>query len=216
METKGTIVSRAHVDSFVVRPRRHLLCEGVLAIGLVLVALMVPLLWFAVPNGTVPVIAMAAIAIVALTGVGAADFARISIRVADDVIEKRSFLTRPFTVPVAGIAAVHLVPVYPTGSVRTNLQLLAVDASGRRLLRMRGQHWARTDMLAVASQLNAPLLMAEEPLTMPEFHEQHPSAAYWYENRPALTAIGFAVVLVVAAAITLGMLMLAGVPLNGA
>ena len=209
-------MSKAHEMPLVVRPRRRLLRDGLLATGLVLVTLGAPLLLFAVPNGTLPFVLAAVGVVVVLCVVGVIDFARTAITISGDVLEKRVFLTPAFRVPLSRVAAVHVVEVYPSGTTRAVPQLLALSADGARLFRMRGQFWTRIAIDQVADATKAVVTRSDEPLTAAEFHAEWPQAAYWYENRPVLTVAGFTVVLAVAAAIVYGMLMLAGVPVSGA
>ncbi len=209
-------MSNAHDAPVVVRPRRRLLCDGVLAIGLVLAALIVPMLFFAIPNGNLVVVIAAALAVVALTAYGIVDFSRSNVTVAGRSVFKRSFLSRPFRVELAEIAVVHLVEVFVSGTTHAVPQLLALDERGRRLFRMRGQYWSRHSMGLVAAATRAPVVEAAEPLTQREFHATWPQAAYWYENRPGIAALGFAGVLTATAAIVYGMLRLAGVSVSGA
>jgi len=209
-------VSKAHDAPLVVRPRRRLLRDGLLAIGLVLIALAAPLLLFALPNGTLPAVLAAVGIIVVLCVIGVLDFARAAITIRAGELEKRAFLTPPFRVPLDRIDTVHVVEVYPSGTTRAVPQLLALSVDGERLFRMRGQFWTRVaiDQVAVASR--AAVIRSDEPLTTAEFHAEWPQAAYWYENRPLLASLGFTVVLVAAAAIVYGMLALAGLPTSGA
>jgi hypothetical protein len=208
-------VSPAHDAPLVVRPRRRLLRDGLLAIGLVLAALAAPLLLFAVPNGTGPVVIAAVVIVVVLCALGALDFARASITIRGGMLDKRVFLSRTRRIPLERVSLVHLLHVYPSGSTTAVPQLLAVDADGARLFRMRGQYWSRAAIDRVAAAVHAPIVVAEESLTVAEFHDEWPQAAYWYENRPVLAGVGFAGVLVVAAAIVYGMLVLAGVGVSG-
>lgn len=212
---KGNIVSNAHDAPLVVRPRRRLLRDGLLAIGLVLGALVVPLLFFAIPSGDLVVVVGAGLAVAALTAAGVADYSRSSVTVAGHALFKRSFLAQPLRVELADIAAVHLVEVYISGTTQTVPQLLALDEDGRRLFRMRGQYWTRHGMALVAAATGATVIETTEALTQREFHAAWPQAAYWYENRPGLAALGFVGVLIAAAAIVYGMLALAGVPVTG-
>ncbi|WP_082514773.1 MULTISPECIES: hypothetical protein [unclassified Microcella] len=209
-------MSRAHDAPLVVRPRRRLLRDGLLAIGLVLVALGAPLLLLAGPNGTAPAVFAAVGVVVLLSVIGVLDFARAAITVGDGEFVKRAFLSLPFRVALDRIDAVHVLEVYPSGTIRAVPQLLALDADGQRLFRMRGQFWTRVAIDQVAEATRAVVIRGDEPLTHSEFHAQWPQAAYWYENRPLLTAAGFTGVLVIAAAIVYGMLLLAGVPVSGA
>ena len=209
-------MSRAHDAPLVVRPRRRLLRDGLLAIGLVLVALGAPLLLLAVPNGNGPVVIAAVGVVVVLCVIGVLDFARAAITVGAGELVKRAFLTPPFRVPLDRIESVHVLEVYPSGTTRSVPQLIALSADGERLFRMRGQFWTRVSIDQVADATGAVVIRTDEPLTDAEFHEQWPQAAYWYENRPLLAALGFTGVLVAAAAIVYGMLVLAGAPLNGA
>ncbi|MDO8338818.1 MAG: hypothetical protein Q7T15_11270 [Microcella sp.] len=209
-------MSRAHDAPLVVRPRRRLLRDGLLAIGLVLIALAAPLLLFAVPNGTLPVVLIAVGVVVVLCIVGVLDFARAGITIGEGELVKRVFLSPPFRVPLERIDTVHVVEVYPSGTARAIPQLLALSAEGERLFRMRGQFWTRVAIDQVAFATKAAVIRSDEPLTAAEFHEEWPQAAYWYENRPLLAAVGFTGVLVAAAAIVYGMLALAGLPTGDA
>lgn len=209
-------MSRAHDAPLVVRPRRRLLRDGLLAIGLVLIALGAPLLLFAVPNGTLPVVLIAVGIVAVLCIVGVLDFARAGISIGGGELVKRAFLSPPFRVPLERIDTVHVVEVYPSGTTRAVPQLLALSADGERLFRMRGQFWTRVAIDQVAFATKAAVIRSDEPLTTAEFHEEWPQAAYWYENRPLLAALGFTGVLVAAAAIVYGMLALAGLPASGA
>ncbi len=208
-------MSPAHDAPVVVRPRRRLLRDGLLATALVLIALAAPLLLFAVPNGTGPLVAVAVVVVVVLCVLGALDFARARITIGGGMLDKRVFLSRTRSIPLERVSLVHVLFVYPSGSTTAVPQLLAVDADGARLFRMRGQYWSRVAIDRVAAAVRAPVVVAEEPLTVDEFHEQWPQAAYWYENRPVLAGFGFAGVLVAASAIVYGMLVLAGIGVSG-
>ncbi|GAA1703698.1 hypothetical protein GCM10009792_24820 [Microcella alkalica] len=208
-------MSRAHDAPLVVRPRRRLLRDGLLAIGLVLIVLGAPLL-LTVPNGNGPVVIAAAGVVVVLCVIGVLDFARAAITITEGELVKRAFLTPPFRVPLDRIESVHVLEVYPSGTTRSVPQLLALSAEGERLFRMRGQFWTRNAIDQVAEATKAVVIRSDEPLTQKEFHDQWQQAAYWYENRPVLAAAGFTGAVVVAAAIVYGMLVLADAPLNGA
>lgn len=204
-------MSPAHDAPLVVRPRRRLLRDGLLAIGLVVVALGAPLLLFAVPNGTVAVVIAAVGVIIGLCVGGALDFARAAITIHDGMLEKRSFLRPAMRVPLESVSIVHVLPVVPAGTTLAVPQLLALDAAGRRVFRMRGQYWSSAAIDVVAEASRAPVVRADEPLTVREFHDAWPQAAYWYENRPGLAALGFGLVVLVAAVVVYGMLALAGI-----
>lgn len=186
-------MSRAHDAPLVVRPRRRLLRDGLLAVVLVAVGV-----------------------VVVLCIVGVLDFTRAGITIGGGELVKRAFLSPPFRVPLSRIATVHVIEVYPSGTTRAVPQLLALSADGERLFRMRGQFWTRVAIDQVADATKAIVIRSDEPLTTAEFHAEWPQAAYWYENRPLLAAAGFTGVLVAAAAIVYGMLALAGLPASGA
>lgn len=87
-------------------------------------------------------------------------------------------------VPLRDIAAVHLVTTYssPQG-LETTTQLLAVDAQGHRLFRLRGHFWPTGALTQVAAAIPAPTVVSGRPITMKEFFAAYPTAAYWFENR---------------------------------
>jgi hypothetical protein len=134
--------------------------------------------------------------------------------VADGELRGRGIFSPMVRVPLARIARVDLVEVYIGGSTETVPQLLVRDAEGRRLFRLRGTFWHPGDLRTIATALPVPTTLAPEPITIAEFFRAYPGSAYWFENRPWLTAAMVALGIAVAVAIAVGIMTLFGMPIR--
>jgi hypothetical protein len=195
-------------------PRRSLLVSGLLSILLVLLPISGVLYWFAIPRGQGAWVALAQ-AIVVVGSLGLM-FRQLSIDavVADGELRGRGIFSPMVRVALARIARVDLVEVYIGGSTETVPQLLVRDAEGRRLFRLRGTFWHPGDLRTIASALPVPTTFAPEPITIAEFFRAYPGSAYWFENRPWLTAAMVALGIAVAVAIAVGIMTLFGMPIR--
>jgi hypothetical protein len=104
-------------------------------------------------------------------------------------------------IPLSAIASVVVVPVYVGQSPEPVLQLLARDASGHRLYRMRGTFWAPDDLKAVANALPVAPTFVQEPISIREFYRTYPGSAYWFQNKPALWIVVFVLAVLLAVAV---------------
>lgn len=177
-----------------VRARDSLLHSGVfgaVAAGIPLFAVLYSL---AVAQGSwlrvlvVQVIFMALFAALVLRHLGA------FVEVTATTITKQTLFVRT-VVKRSDVASLHMADTYHTSSEDLVPQMFALDAAGKRLLRMRGTFWARENMLAVCAAIGAPLVIEPRPLTTKEFYALAPGIAYWYEGRAWVAAAGIVVAL---------------------
>ncbi len=193
-------------------PRRSLIVTGAIAFALANVPVFGALYWVGLEGDHVlPVIVLHVLVLAA----GAAVLARqLTIDTVVDGVEisGRGIFSPMVRVPLDRIARVDLVPIYLTQANEPHTQLLARDAGGRRLYRLRGTFWHDEDLDRVAAALPVPAERAAEPMSATEFFQNYPGSAYWFENRPvAMGALLVGGVLVISGAALL-LLSALGVP----
>lgn len=196
-----------------IAPRRSLLATALFSILLVLLPVSAVLYWFAIPRGQlVWVVVAQAIVVVGSLGVLMRQLT-VDTVVDGAEIRGRGIFSPLVRVPLARVASVDIVPVYVGQSHEPVLQLLVRDAEGRRLYRLRGEYWHRGDLERVAAALPVPTVVAKEPISLVEFYRAYPGSAYWFENRPWLTAGVVAAILAACLAIAVGVMHLLGMPI---
>lgn len=183
------MVARVAREDFetLVMPRRSLALSATLTCVAILLPVGVALFWLCWPSGRWPAIVALAGAAVVL-GLVAYRRYRISFAgvTADDFV-KRGWLPGFVRVRRDRIAEVVMVSTYRPHSTDVVLQLVAFDAVGVKLFRMRGHYRPDEAMTAVGDALGA-APAAPKPIALGDFYRRYPHARYWYEGRPHLTA----------------------------
>jgi hypothetical protein len=195
-----------------VRPRTGLLWTAVLTLLLVTAPLYGVLYWFAIPRGQLLPTLSGHIAVV-LVGV-AIGLRQLSVfaEVRDGVLQGNGIFTPLVRVELSRIASVDLVATYVGLRPNPVQQLLVRDAAGRRLFRMRGNFWPDDVLTRVTAALPVPATVTAEPIDVKEFFRRYPGSAYWFENRPAVTAAGIVLGLAAVGTVAAGSIALAGEP----
>ncbi len=138
------------------------------------------------------------------------------VLVANGLLEYHGFLRPKWSVPVETIASVDMVNIYLSNATETSPQLLLRDATGKRILRMRGLFWRESDMRAITDAIGNTVDTRETPLTTKEFIAEYPGSAFWFEAKPALmVGLGIGIAVVGLGAVTV-LMMLTGIRFNGA
>lgn len=194
-------------------PRRSLLVTATVSIVVVLVPVSAVLYWFAIPRGQGPWIAMMQAIVVAASLTLLARQLTVDAVVADGELRGRGIFSPMVRVPLDRIASVDVVPVYIGQSPEIVPQLLVRDAEGRRLFRLRGTFWHARDLTTITEALPVPARIATEPMSFPEFFAAYPGSAYWFENRPWLTAGLLALVITACIGVAVGVMILLGMPI---
>jgi hypothetical protein len=195
-----------------VRPRTGLLWTAVLTLLLVTAPLYGVLYWFAIPRGQLfPTLAGHLVVLLAGVAVGMRQLA-VFAEVADGELRGNGIFTPLVRVELSRIASVDLVATYVGLRPEPVQQLLVRDADGHRLFRMRGNFWPTGVLLRLTAALPVPTTVTTEPIDVKDFFRNYPGSAYWFENRPAVTAIGIVLGLAVVAAVAAGAITLAGEP----
>lgn len=195
-------------------PRRSLLLSALVSILLVLLPISGVLYWFAIPRGQGGWVVLAQAIVVAASFGLLWRQLTVDTVVADGELRGRGIFSPMERVPLDRIAVVDLVEVYIGQSTETVPQLLVRDADGRRVFRLRGTFWHVGDLEKVAGALPVPTTIAPEPMTIQEFFRAYPGSAYWFENRPWLTAGLIAIAVAAAVAIAAGIMTLSGMPIR--
>jgi len=194
-------------------PRRSLLTSAVFSIVAVFVPVSAVFYWFAIPRGLAGWVAAGQIVVVIVSFAVLLRQLSIDTVVTDEELRGHGIFSPLVRVPLSAIASVHLVPVYVGQTAETVHQLLVRDAAGRRLYRMRGVFWHPADLHRVAEALPVPTTLVTEPMATGEFLAAYPGSAYWFENRPWLTAILIVLAAVAGIAIAVGTMVLLGMPI---
>jgi hypothetical protein len=195
-----------------VRPRRSLVTTAFVSIVLAMIPVFGVLYWFAVQHGSWALVFVVhlAITIACLATLGR----QLTVFTAVTATELigRGIFSPIVRVPLNAIASVVVVPTYIGQSPDPVLQLLARDASGRRLYRMRGTFWNPEDLKAVADALPVTPDFVQEPIGIREFYRTYPGSAYWFQNKPAMWIIVFILAVLAAGAIATWVMRIFGMP----
>lgn len=193
-----------------VRPRTGLIWTAVLTLLLVTSPLYGVLYWFAIPRDQVlPTLSGHVVVVLVGIAIGMRQLA-VFAEVGGGQLQGNGIFSPLVRVELSRIASVDLVATYVGLRPEPVQQLLVRDAAGRRLFRMRGNFWPAGVLARLAAALPVPATVTAEPIDVKDFFRRYPGSAYWFENRPAVTAIGVVVGLVAVAAVAAGAIALAG------
>jgi hypothetical protein len=184
-----------------VRPRRSLLRTGFVSIVLAMVPVFGVLYWFSIEHGSWQSVLVVHV-LVSLVAVGLL-IRQTMVRssVTETELVGNGIFTPLVRVPLDQIASVDLVETYVGQAPDSVTQLLVRDAEGRRLFRMRGSFYYPGDLPKIAAALPVTPDVVSEPIGLSEFFRAYPGSAYWFEHRPILRIVAFAVGLAGALAI---------------
>lgn len=184
-----------------VRPRRSLLTTGFVSIVLAMIPLFGVLYWFSLEHDSWFVVFVVHLIVTIAAVIVLLRQTTVYSAVTADELVGRGIFSPLIRVPLASIAQVDLIETYVGQTPEPVTQLLVRDAEGRRLFRMRGNFWNPGDLMAIAAALPVKASITSEPIGVTEFFQTYPGSAYWFEHRPILRVVVFAVGLVAAVAI---------------
>jgi hypothetical protein len=209
----STVDSRSDVVVRV-RPKISLLRNGLVAVLVAGTPIFIVLYWFAYQRGTWMTVLALHLVCLGLCSVFVWRHRAGYAEVRDGVFRKQAFSART-SVPVASIDRIVLAETYRGHSTETVPQLLALDADGRRVMRMRGHYWTADDMRRIAEATGARVTVEPHPLPSEQFYSLFEGTAYWYEGKPWMTITAIAVALGVGVALMLMLMHLLGMDLAG-
>jgi hypothetical protein len=197
-----------------VRPRRSLLRTGLVSIVLAMVPLFGVLYWFSFEHGSWLIVFVVHLIVVLAAIVVLLRQLSVYSAVTDTELVGRGIFSPLIRVPLDRIACVDLVETYVGQAPESVTQLLVRDAEGRRLFRMRGGFYHPGDLPKLAAALPVRPDVVSEPIGMTEFFRAYPGSAYWFEHRPILRVMVFAVALGAALAVAAWIMTILGMPVG--
>lgn len=208
------MIERAPVDEDLtvsVRPRPALLRNMLISSAVSGVPLFGVLYWLAFTQGNWGNVFIVQFVFLLFVLLGVLRFHAAFVTVSEDTIVKQGFV-RLRIVDREDVATVVVLNTYRDGSHETLPQLLARDASGRAVFRMRGFYWSREAMDAVADAIGAPTTVERDPFTLDEFYELAPGTAYWYERKRWLPIVSIVVAFILSVAVISWLMTALGLP----
>jgi hypothetical protein len=196
-------------------PRRDPIRGGVFAILIVSLVIFGVLGFLGIRNGSWPIAVVGELLSLAAIALGVAFAARTYIEITAEEIVERGFWGALTRHPLSAVHSVVLARVYD-GDAATELpQLIVRDASGRRLLRMRGQFWSVDDARAVADALGHAVIEPADPMTLAEFLERYRGSGYWFERCPLVLTLSIVGGLIAITAVVFGVMSVLELPIGG-
>jgi hypothetical protein len=164
-------------------PRRSIARTAVLTAVLSLAPVLVALFWLTWSTDRWPAVLWAAdVAVV----VGLVMYWRFRVSyagVSPTEFFKRGWLPGSVRLPRDSVATLLLAHTYRGASTETVPQLVALDAEGRVLFRMRGGYWPEEAIGAVTEALGSAVTTVSRPMSAAEFYRTWPESRSWYEGR---------------------------------
>jgi hypothetical protein len=195
-----------------IRTRGGLLVTAVVTLLLVTAPLFGVLYWFSARSGLwLEVLVVHVVVTVAAVLVGLRQLTLFT-EVRDGRLRGNGIFSPLEEVELSRVARVDLVDTYVGLTPAPVRQLLVRDAEGTRLFRLRGNFWHPGDLEQIAEALPAAVTAVAEPIELTEFFRRYPGSAYWFENRPAVRAVGIALGVLAIAALAAGTIFVVGEP----
>ena len=184
-------------DAVRLDPHRWLFRQALLATAAFLTPVFAVLYFLTIPDGPWLVVLIAQVVASLLFAYAAHSFRRVAVWVSRDGIAERGFFGRLIYLPVAEVGSLVLVHTYHGGGADSLPQLFVCNPAGKQVIRLRGQFWSLENMRLVGSTLGVQVTEMGETVSARELLEQYPGLLYWFERRPALASVLFALSVVV-------------------
>ncbi len=197
-----------------VTPRKALLADALAAVLLGTAPLLGVAYWFASSRGFVPLVHVASALVIATILVLGARQLRVFCAVTETHLVGNGIFTPVVRVPLEQIHEVQLVPTWLGAAPDPVHQLVALDADGRTLFRMRGNYWHDEDLAAVAAALPVRTERVAEAMTVRDFLRAYPGAAFWFERHAAVKGSVILLAVVAGAGIIATIMQLLGLPVR--
>lgn|GEM_PF-1538623 len=190
LTAQATTHLRTTAYDLVLRPRRSLVRSTILSAVFSAVPLAVALVWVSLPLRLWTFVASVVIALAVLVGVVFVRLATAFIGVDGAGITVRGVVTPSRRIPRDRVHRVLLATTHGSSVERTSRELVAFDADGDHLFRLRSDVWGDDGLDRVVESLD--VQVTEEPRPMParEFARRWPSSRSWYERRGTHLVVG--------------------------
>lgn len=194
----ATARPRTTVYDVVLRPRRSLVRSTILSVVFSAVPLAVALVWVSLPLQLWPVIAGVVILLAVVVGAVFVRLATAFVGVDSDGVTLRGVLTANRRVARERVHGLVRATTYGSAVERTNRELVAVDADGSPLFRLRSDTWGDGGIDRIVDALGVRVRDEPRPVPSREFARRWPASRAWYEHRAATVVVGALAVVVVA------------------
>ncbi|WP_144763503.1 hypothetical protein [Curtobacterium sp. 9128] len=171
----ATAITDDAVYDVVIRPRPALVRSTALSIVFSAVPLAVALLWVSFPLRLWAAVATLVVVLAVLVGILFARLRAAFVGLSEDRVTVRGVLTPSRTVDVASVDAVVLATTFGGSVDRTTRELIALDAAGQHLFRMRADVWGDAGIDQVVDGLGVQVTELGRPLPAREFARRYPA-----------------------------------------
>ncbi|MDB6425652.1 hypothetical protein [Curtobacterium sp. 20TX0008] len=189
---------RTPVHDVVLRPRRSLVRSTVLSVVCSAVPLAVALVWASLPERWWVLVAGLVVSVAVLVGVLFVRLGQAFLGIDADVVALNAVLTPNRRIARERIDRLVVTPTYGASPDRTTRELLAFDADGTHLFRLRGDVWGDDALDRVVEVLGVPVEHERRPVHVREATRRWPTSRTWYERRGGVLAVGAATACIVA------------------
>lgn len=189
------------VFDVLLRPRRSLVRSTVLSVVCSAVPLAVALVWVSLPVRWWTLVASLVVLLAVLVGVLFVRLGQAFLGIDADSVVLNAVLSPSRRIPRDRVHRIVVAPTYGATSDRATRELLAFDADGGHLFRMRGDVWGEAALDRVVETLDVPAEHERRAVHVREFSRRWPASRSWYERRTGVLVVGAA-----AACIVVGLL----------
>ncbi|WIE74738.1 hypothetical protein [Curtobacterium sp. MCSS17_007] len=188
---------RTPVFDVFLRPRRSLVRSTVLSVVCSAVPLAVALVWVSLPVRWWTLVASLVVVAAVLVGVLFVRLGQAFLGIDADSVVLNAVLTPNRRIARERVRRIVVAPTYGTSPDRTTRELLAFDADGTHLFRMRADVWGDAALDRVLDTLDVPVEHERRPVHVREASRRWPGSRTWYERRSGVLAVVAAAVCIV-------------------
>lgn len=153
----------------VLRPRPSIVRSTALSVVFSAVPLVVALVWVSFPVRTLAVLVTAVVVLAAVVGLAFVRLRFAFVGVGPQIVTVRGLVTPARTVPRADVAGLVLGTTFGSSVDRTTRELVALDADGSRLFRMRADVWGDDAIDEVVDALGVQIDELRRPMPARDF-----------------------------------------------
>ncbi|MBT2502933.1 hypothetical protein [Curtobacterium sp. ISL-83] len=198
-DTTAAAATRPRTDVFdvLIRPRRSLVRSTALSIVFSAVPLAVALLWVSFPFRLWALVAAVVLALAVVVGIAFVRLGTAYIGIDSRGVVIHGVVTTNQRVPRERVHHLVLATTFGHSADRTTRELVAFDADGAHLFRMRADVWGDAGIDRVAEALGVQVTEEPRPIAWRVFAKRYPTSRAWYEYTSAFLVVGSVAVLVV-------------------
>jgi len=194
----ATTRPRSTAYDVVVRPRRSLVRSTILSVVFSAVPLAVALVWVSLPLRLWTFVATVVIVVAVLIGIVFVRLGTAFVGIAPSGVTVHGVVTPNRRIRRERVHSLVLATTYGSTVERTTRELVAFDAAGAHLFRLRADVWGDDGIDRVVEALGVRVADDARPVPAREFARRYPASRAWYEQRGAYVVVGALAVAAVA------------------